>query len=119
MSQRHTTAGIARINLILRRCPVMDCCGENGAGDELPLRCGEIDESEVARGKRVAVRLLCADAPHPRPQESDGLRRVASYEIEDVVGHPASVTRTIARASAVLPSWGRRSRWIDRFRRAP
>jgi hypothetical protein len=37
------------------------------------------------------VRLLCADAPHPRPQESGGLRFVAPYEVEDVVRHRASV----------------------------
>jgi hypothetical protein len=37
--------------------------GELGAGDELPLGAGEIDEDQVAWGKCVAVRLHRAD-PH-------------------------------------------------------
>jgi hypothetical protein len=47
--------------------------GKLGAADELPLGCAQIDEDEVAGGQRVAVPLICVDAPHPEPQEPSGL----------------------------------------------
>ena len=60
----------------------------------VPLGCAQIDEDEVAGGKRVAVRLVCVDAPHPDPQESSGLfvqlwpwRFVPPYDVEEVVRH--------------------------------
>jgi hypothetical protein len=66
------------------------------------LRSGaQIDEDEVACGKRVAVPLVGVDAPHPDPQESSGLfaqhwpwRYVAPYEVEKVVRHLTSVPPT-------------------------
>jgi hypothetical protein len=51
----------------------MDCWGKLGAADEFSLGCAQIDEDEVAGGKRLAVRLVCVDTPHPDPQESSGL----------------------------------------------
>ena len=46
--------------------------GEFGSADERPLGRAQIDEGEIAGGKRVAVRLVCVDTPHPYPQESSG-----------------------------------------------
>ena len=44
---------------------VMGRRGKFGAADEQPLRCTQIDKNEVAGRKRVAVRLVCANATDP------------------------------------------------------
>jgi hypothetical protein len=51
----------------------MDRCGKLRAAEELPGGRARIDEDQVARGKRVAVRLVDVDAPHPDSQEDSGL----------------------------------------------
>ena len=75
----------------------------------------QIDEDEVAGGKRVAVRLVCVDPPHPDPQKPDSLfaqrwplRCLPVHEVEKVVGHPRSVAWTLQNL-ACAPEEGHRS----------
>jgi hypothetical protein len=68
----------------------MGCGAKLGVADELQVGRAEIDEDEVAGGKRVAVPLVGVHAPHPEPHERSRMfarRWLALHEVEEVVRH--------------------------------
>jgi hypothetical protein len=69
----------------------MDRCRELGATDELCLGGRQIDQGEVAGGKRVTVSLIAIESPHIRPEKCGRLSSVSLGEVEQIVRHPRTV----------------------------
>jgi hypothetical protein len=73
MRQQHSARRFAGITLGLRRCPIVDRCRELGATNELCPGGRQVDQGEIAGGKRVAMSLVATDPPHLRLEKRSGL----------------------------------------------
>jgi hypothetical protein len=66
----------------------VDRCRELDATGELCLGGRQIDQGEIAGGKRVAMSLVTTDPPHLRPKKHRGLFSVSVREVEQIMPHP-------------------------------
>jgi hypothetical protein len=73
LREHHSARGVAGEHLRLGGCPFTDGRAKLGATDERSLRFRQIDENEVTRGERIAVRLVGIDAPQLDPYGRSGL----------------------------------------------
>jgi hypothetical protein len=70
---------------------MMDRCRELDAADELCLRGRQVDQGEIAGGKRVAMSLFAIDRPHLRPEKRSRPLSVSLGEVEQIMRHLRTV----------------------------
>jgi hypothetical protein len=58
-----------------------------GLTDELLPGKRQVNEDQVAGGKRIAMSFVPADWPHLRPQKRSNLFAIALGEVEQIVSH--------------------------------
>jgi hypothetical protein len=73
-----------------------------GMTDELALGPRDIDQGEIAAGKRIAMALVAADAPHLRVQQGSNLSLVPTGEVENEIPHRRSVPGSSRRMKSRL-----------------
>jgi hypothetical protein len=72
-SKPDTSGNITRVQMCLGGGPLMDRRVNFSAADELTHGRAQIDEDQVAWGKRVSVPLVSLDAPQPGPEKPGSL----------------------------------------------